>query len=206
MLGVCVHWLCESALCSPPVQWAAEGISSPVVEWLSATILQFMIKAWKLAWVVSMGHLTRKLSAAIEISIWQPYFKIADILQRSSNIIVYLVLPTWRLAWTVSVGHLTRKLSEAIEISIWRPIRPYFKMADTLVQQSSNIIVYLVLPTWILAWAVSVGHLTRKLSEAIEISIWRPYFKMADTLEQQLSNIIVYLVLQTWKLACAFKN
>ena len=61
-----------------------------------------------------------------------------------------------------------------------------------LVQQLSNIIVYLVIQAWKLAWAVSVGHLTRILSEAIEISIWRPYFEMADNLVQQLQFIWWY--------------
>ena len=42
----------------------------------------------------------------------------------------------------------------------------------------SDIMVYLVVQAWKLAWAVSVGHLTRKLSEPFEISRWRPFFKM----------------------------
>ena len=134
-----------------------------------------------------MDHLTRKSTEPIEISIWRPYFKMADTLgQQLSNIIVYLLIQAWKLAWEVSVGHLTRKLSEPIEISIWRP---YFKMADTLVQQLSHIILYLVLQSRKLVWAVSVGHLTRILSEPIEISIWRPYFKMADILVQELSSL-----------------
>ena len=41
-----------------------------------------------------------------------------------------------------------------------------------------------------------MGHLTRKLSEPFEISMWQPLFKMDDTLVEQLSDTLVYLVIQ----------
>ena len=104
-----------------------------LVERLSDIIVQFMILAWKLAWAVSMGHLTRKLSEPLEISRWRPFFKMADTLvEQLSDIVVYLVIQAWKLAWAVSVGHLTISHLQLLEISRWRP---FFKMATTLVEQ-----------------------------------------------------------------------
>ena len=76
-------------------------------------------------------------------------------------------------------------------------------MANTLVEQLSYIMVYLVIQAWQLAWAVSVGHLTISHPQLLEISRWRPFFKMADTLVEHLSYIMVHLVIQAWKLAWA---
>ena len=143
-----------------------------VTEQLSATILQLMIKVWLLAWAVSMGHWTRKLPESIDISIWRPYFKMADTtVQQLSNIIVYLIIQAWQLTWAVSVGHLTRKLSEAIEIYIRRP---NFMMADTLKYFFENTSLRLLKYLFCLrnSWLLSVLNYYRMESQIL-CSDWR---------------------------------
>ena len=59
-------------------------------------------------------------------------------------------------------------------------------MADTIVEHLSDIMVYLMIQTWKLVCAVSMGHLIRKMPEVFEISRWRLFSKMADTLMENL--------------------
>ena len=111
-------------------------------EHLSDIMVYLVIQAWRLAWAVSMGHLTRKLAEAFEISRWQLFLKMAvTFVEHLTDIIVYLVIQAWHLAWAVSMGHLTRTLTEAFEISISRWL-PFFKITNTLVKHLSDIMLF----------------------------------------------------------------
>ena len=114
-----------------------------------------------------------------------------------SDIMVYLVIQAWKLAWAVFVGHMTISHPQLLEMSRWRP---FFKMADTLVEQLSDIMVYFVIQACKLVWAVSKGFLTRNTLSHLKFifSRWPPPGSSKDQFSHRNVLLLFFSLRTIW--------